>query len=481
MLLRDYLEEHEMGWVVRLREQIRGLDLSRLIAEYSSRGPAPIHPSIMLGLILYGMILRQWSLRELESLALRDLGAWFICGGEQPDHSTIGDFVLLHASTFNDPVWFAAQTKILIRGLNISGEVVAGDGTVLESLASRFRTLNAEAAKRKAEKAARDLEASPDDPTLQQKAVQSASTAAAAVERAEARADKGRNDEGNVIAPTDPEAVPQPLKNGGPVRPAYKGSAMATASRIIVGCHVDATSETAAVRPMLEQHRAIFGEYPRTALFDAGYHCIAILALAIELELDVLTPSGKATGDDDWEKDSQKKKFPKRLFVYQQAQDAYECPAGRPVVFLNREHDRYGREVRVYRGAECAGCQLRAQCTDAVKGRGIKRYEGDELKEAMAETMRQPAARQRYRQRSSIVEPIFSALQNQGLKRFRRRGVRGAGLELSLHALAHNARRTLRLRALACALLIAVRRPHGGPPRAVHLVVVVVCEVTPMS
>jgi len=45
-----------------------------------------------------------------------------------------------------------------------------------------------------------------------------------------------------------------------------------------------------------------------------------------------------------------------------------------------------------------------------------------------------------------MVEPVFSALrQQQGLSRFRRRGLAGAKREFSLHALAYNLARALAL------------------------------------
>jgi hypothetical protein len=60
----------------------------------------------------------------------------------------------------------------------------------------------------------------------------------------------------------------------------------------------------------------------------------------------------------------------------------------------------------------------------------------------MATVLAQPQARERYRRRASIVEPIFAELkERQGLKRFRRRGPTGARVEFALHCLAFNLKR----------------------------------------
>ena len=100
----------------------------------------------------------------------------------------------------------------------------------------------------------------------------------------------------------------------------------------------------------------------------------------------------------------------------------------------------------------------------------------------MEQVFQQPAARERYARRSHIVEPVFAELkERQGLKRFRRRGTRGARLELSLHCLAFNLKRgvvavavlallalspslTLLALALAALLFFLAHLPYA-PPR----------------
>jgi hypothetical protein len=89
-----YLTARGLDWVVRLREELQAVDFSDLEANYTGMGRAPYHPRMMMGLIIYGTLKRKSTLRELEELAVADVGAWWICGGEQPDHSTIGNFLV---------------------------------------------------------------------------------------------------------------------------------------------------------------------------------------------------------------------------------------------------------------------------------------------------------------------------------------------------------------------------------------------------
>jgi Transposase DDE domain/Transposase domain (DUF772) len=460
--LLEYLEDCEMSWVIDLWLWMHKLDLSALLARYSPRGRKPNHPRIMLGLILYGMQLRQWSLRELEVLARRDVGAWLMCGGIQPDHSTLCDFINLHRETFEDANWCAGIFRQIASELGLKPGVLAIDGTVVESAASHLKLLSTEAAREAAAKAMQRARDAPGDAQLQVSAKHAEDVATAVEERSIRRAEKDGSREGSCIAPCDPDAVVQPRKDG-VIRPSFKPSIGVIEGRFIVGLHVDPSNETSAVPLVIRQHQKVFGRSPSAVLLDAGYFCASIFVFAVADELNVLCPSGRALKDDEWEKNSQNKHFPKRLFVYQNEEDRYRCPAGHALELNYQSQDRHGNPTRTYLCRQCADCALREQCTDAKHGRTIKRYDGDELKEAMLELMRHPLAREQYKRRSAIVEPVFAELrERQNLRRFHRRGLRGARVEFSLHCLAFNLKRAGRLQAAVRILVLLFRLPDSA-------------------
>ena len=475
--LRDYLGSVGMDWVVQLRKQIAELDVSTLVRAYSDQGRKAIHPQVMLGLIVYGMLLRQWSLRELEGLARRDLGAFFICGGEQPDHSTIGKFIQMHAQTMTDE-FFVSVTRQLLAKLRIPAGDVAVDGTVIEAAASRFGTLRAEAARLAADQAALAAAAAPADTGAQANADRARAAAEAVEHRAEQRKQKGEDPDGARIAPSDPDAVIQPRKDGAN-RPAYKPSVAANAERFIVGQQLEASSETRAIEPIFWQYGAIFGAEPRTTMLDAGYFCGGVLRFFLNLDWDILCPSGQALHDDDWEKETSKGKFSKRLFVYQPDEDRFICPSGRTLVLLDQNTDRHGHKIRRYRGAQCGDCPVRTKCTDAKLGRQLTRYPDDDIKAGQIEVMKQPMARKTYKRRSAIVEPVFAELrERQGLKRFHRRGRRMVAAEFALHCIAFNLKRAGRLEAAAAVVFVVVRL-HGRSEPAIVIAIFFTASVHP--
>jgi hypothetical protein len=64
--LSQYLLERGLNWVIKLRTTLEAMDFGALTRNYSARGRRAPHPRTALGLITYGMLRRQWSLRELE-------------------------------------------------------------------------------------------------------------------------------------------------------------------------------------------------------------------------------------------------------------------------------------------------------------------------------------------------------------------------------------------------------------------------------
>jgi len=459
--LDAYLTRIGSGWVVKLREQLEEVDFSALTKVYQDRGRWPFHPRVMVGLVVYGMLLKQWSLRDLEGLAARDVGGWFICGGHQPDHSTMGKFLELHRETLSDE-FFASLTRRLVMQLGTQGKVAAIDGTVIEAASSRFRLLKAEAAREAAREAVAAAQEKPEDEVLAANARQAQTVAEMVTAREQKQKEKGRKSTASIV-PAEPEAVTQPRKDG-VVRPAYKPSVLVDEAGLILAQQVNPISETAVFPALLKQATSVTGQTVETALADAGYCSLAVLKVAVDEDLNLLCPSGQTRGDD-WAKAGSAGLFAKNRFSFNEKNNTYLCPAGQTLVRLNAGIE-HGISYQRYATKACGHCPIKGQCTKGAR-RTVKRYEGDDLKDAMQTVLAQPAARAAYRQRQAIVEPIFAELrERQGLRRFHRRGIRGAKLEFSLHCMALNLKKTV---AGVCARisLLFLWSLRSGTPRLV--------------
>lgn len=437
MHLSEYLQRSGLGHVLEMKNLLEQVDLSSFTERYASRGRAPYHPRVLLGLVLYGVQQGVSSLRGLEQLARRDVGAWWVCEGLQPDHSTLGRFLVQHDDLITDE-FFTNLVRAAMETLKVSTNEAVIDGTVIEAASSHRKTLRGEALRKYAHEAKEAAEANASDPQAQRRAAEAEAAVEVADERDAARAQKKRVGKGTQVVPHEPEAAVQRQKDG-TTRPSYKAT-MSVSGGLVTGVHVDPTSETAAVEPLVEQHRKSTGEMPQTTLMDAGFFSTFVLAFFVARDLDVLCPPGQAFDASSMERRrrSPNTKFLKSDFRYDEDSDVYICPAERLLKPEHRSSDRNGPYQR-YQGTQCSDCPLKAQCTDA-QARTIKRYEADEYKDAMREVLRQPQALARYQGRSVGERPFAEVKTRQGFTRFRRRGVRGARLEAALHFAAFNLR-----------------------------------------
>ena len=210
--LDAYLREAEMGWVLELRRVLGKLDYSMLTARYSNRGRQAFHPRTVLGLIFYGLFVRQKALRDLERLSKLDVGAMWICGGHRIDHSTVGKFVQQHEELLSTE-FFIAVTGWVVRELKLRPGLSSIDGTVIESAGSHWRAIRAEAAREQAEKAREAADAAPHDQDLESAARTATEVAAVAQERCARRQAQGKDTKTVAVVPSDLEAVIQPRKD----------------------------------------------------------------------------------------------------------------------------------------------------------------------------------------------------------------------------------------------------------------------------
>src|SRR3954469_20410778 len=136
-------EKHLARFVV---EVIDGLDLRVMRGSYRGSGSASYHPSLLLGILVYGYATGVFSSRKLERATYDSVAFRFIAANQHPDHDTIAAFrrrfLQEIEGLFVQVLSVAREMGVLKMG------TVALDGTKIHANASRHSALSYEHAGR---------------------------------------------------------------------------------------------------------------------------------------------------------------------------------------------------------------------------------------------------------------------------------------------------------------------------------------------
>ena len=121
-------------------EVIDELDLSAFSQAYAGRGSAAYHPSVLLGLLVYGYANGVFSSRKIERATYDSVAFRFIAAGSHPDHDTLATFRRRFldelAGVFVQVLELAQELRLLKLGtINL-------DGTKVNANASRHSALS---------------------------------------------------------------------------------------------------------------------------------------------------------------------------------------------------------------------------------------------------------------------------------------------------------------------------------------------------
>ncbi len=452
---------------IRLMEDIlSGLDWTEWERSYSDGpGRPPVQPRLMAGAILYGMMNRIRSSRDLEAATRMRVDFHWLLGGMSIDHSTFIRF----RSRFGD------RLEALLKDLNKeAGEVmragpkrIAVDGTCIRAnsdrhgartakcLEGKIAALQAEFGEIMAEMDMLDAMEALDDDTIatlekrkaelerQQRKLEEALEVAR--ERDEAKRKRDGQAACEVRVPvTDPDSSLLLNKDGG-YAPNYTATAAVDVdSGLVVDADVPTGGdEASAIQPAVEATEETFGHKPDQALFDSNFASGENLEYLAAEGVEALAPSEAAKDDNpatrpdptkpigEEEVDkllNRKGKLGKALFAYDTDADSYHCPMGRTLPFhrIVKRRKKGGGEttVREYKCGDCSGCPLAKKCLRRkAKARTVSRDEYEPLREDLAARMRTDAAKEAYGQRAPAIEGVFGCIKGaMGIRGFLTRG-----------------------------------------------------------
>lgn len=483
---------------VRLLDEILGrVDWCQWESHYHGRlGQPPIHPRVLAGALLYGLLVRIRSSRALEdALQVRMDFRWLV-EGRPIDHTTLSEFRRRHAGPLKG---LFVQVGMIARQLGfLSLERLAFDGTRVRAnnrrsgtrLPAELEQMQAELRKKFSELEARaEAEDPRDDETFgggwgRELPTELRDTRRRLAEVDAALAELERVKQAGEAVPkrlplTDPQSRVTPNKDGG-FAPNYTPLATVdVASGLIVSTDVIAmTNEEQHLVPAIQDVQEQFGlsEPPAEMLADGlmctGANLAALESLDVALYSPIETPdpaNPALRGDptqpvppEQWDRlptqtvrprgGTKRSQLAKSAFVYDGPNDCYWCPQGQKLVHrkTTSEPSSGGRVVRaryVADAAACAECPLRERCLQpGAKQRQVGRDQHEPLRERHAQRMATPEAQAKYAERRHPGERPFAMIKHHfGARRFLLRSLDRAKTEWRWLATAFNLQRLMSL------------------------------------
>ena len=446
-VLDDYVTENNAVRVIDVF--VDQLDLGKLGfkgVEPAATGRPGYHPSTLLKVYIYGYLNRIQSTRRLELETQRNVEMMWLAARLTPDFKTIANFRKDNSKAIRN---VCRQFVAVCRQLNLfSQAVVAIDGSKFKAVNSRDRNFTSA----KMERRQQQVE---DSINRYLAALDTADRAEPAV----AVAERGRlNDkiaalkeqmqrlkalEGQMndapdqqLSLTDPDARSMMTRGAGIVGYNVQ-TAVDTEHHLIVAHEVtNVGSDRNQLSTMALQAREAMGTRDLTALADRGYFKGEEILACQEAGITPLVPkpltsNNKADG-----------LFDRKAFVYQPDKDEYRCPAGQALIKRYTSIED-GKRLHTYWHSGCQSCPMKAQCTTGTQRR-IKRWEHEAVLDAMQ--TRLDEAPETMRVRKQTVEHPYGTIKSwMGATHFQMRTLEKVSTEMSLHVLAYNMKRVMKI------------------------------------
>ena len=193
-------------------------------------------------------------------------------------------------------------------------------------------------------------------------------------------------------------------------------------------------TDQAQLLPMIEAAEQSGGPAAGLTLADAGYFSAANLAACAARETPVAIPEARCPTAHPYQHSR---------FAYDPGADCYRCPEGRLLSFQRLKHRRRRASVRVYAAAaaDCLACPAFGRCTTSTQGRRIEVSLHADALTAHRHWMQTAEARDAFRRRKQLIEPVFGIIKEQQAgRRFLLRGLEAVRSEWTLLAVAFNLR-----------------------------------------
>jgi transposase len=403
-------------------------------------GAPAYHPRALLSVWLYGFMTGTRSSRKLEAACRDQLPYLWLTAWQHPDHNTLWRFYQKNRKSFKHLFKRTVSTAINLGLVDMAIQAV--DGTKILGNASKNRTYDKGALKKlldRTESAIADLEAQNENETdpppvyLPEKLTEKQKLKEAIKSAMEQISDEEVNSPVNL---TDKDTKLMKSRQG--IVPAYNLQAAAANTAdgksfvLVAEDVVQDQGDKAQLSPIAAQAEDNTGRKPDILLADAGYHSGKNLEFCADKGQAIAMPEAPKTLSQPYHKDN---------FIYSRETDSYLCPQGQVLKLSSKGTTRNKRKYRAS-ATICKKCPAFGECTkNGRQGRTIEIGPHEAVLRQHREWMKSKEAKDVFRKRKTIIEPVFGILkEQQGARRFLLRGLENVKAEASLLATAFNLR-----------------------------------------
>lgn len=425
------------------------LDLGKLGFEGvvpAETGRPAYHPADLLKIYIYGYLNRIQSSRRLEREAQRNVELMWLTGRLMPDFKTIANFRKDNGKAIRA---VCRQFVVLCQQVGLFSEaLIAIDGSKFKAVNNRDRNFTSAKLQRRMEEIESSINrylsaldtADRQEPVIAQPKTERLHSKIAALKtkmqelkEIEVRLNETPDKQ---ISLTDPDARSMMTRGTGIV--GYNVQTAVDAKHHLIVAHevTNDGSDRGQLSPMAKLARQAMGAEKLSVVADRGYFKSEEILACHQSDITVhvpkpMTSGAKADG-----------RYNKTDFIYDTETDEYKCPAGQRLIWRYASVEK-GLKLHTYWSSHCQSCELKAQCTPSTQRR-VRRWEHESVLENMQHRLDQ--APEMMRIRKQTVEHPFGTLKAwMGATHFLTKTLPRVSTEMSLHVLAYNMKRVIKI------------------------------------
>ena len=412
----------------------------------AATGRPAYHPAVLLKIYIYGYLNRVQSSRRLEREAQRNVELMWLTGRLTPDFKTIADFRQDNGQAIRG---VCRQFVVLCQQLGLFAEaLVAIDGSKFKAVNNRDRNFTSAKLQRRMEEIESSIHrylTALDTADRQEPSVAKAQTERLQDKIAALKAQMKTLKEIDVqlhaapdqqISLTDPDARSMKTRGTGIV--GYNVQTAVDTKHHLIVAHkvINVGTDRDQLTSMAKLARTAMGVPGLTAVADRGYFKAKEILACHEAGITAIVPkSVTSTAKADG-------RFDRADFIYDAETNEYRCPAGQRLVwrFATVENDL---KQNRYWSSHCPQCTIKENCTPS-NNRRVTRWEHEAVLEAMQARLDQAPESMRIR-RQTVEHPFGTIKSWMGSTHFLTRTLNHVSTEMSLHVLAYNLKRVMKI------------------------------------